>query len=116
MMRAAFILSILIVCLLFSSCRHRARGPRPLSAADSARRAAAIADRQQLKELEKVREDLEGPPDTASGTCEVTKGAKYGSSILDDSTTAVLKSFDRLNARDRKRSGGLYHALWCIGQ
>ena len=58
---------------------------------------AAIADHQRLRELEKINEELTGPSDTAISNGKVSKGAKFGSDLIDDSTAAIIRSFDKLN-------------------
>ncbi|MCW3125619.1 MAG: hypothetical protein JWO03_1277 [Bacteroidetes bacterium] len=97
-MRFLCSLSIIVLCLLCSSCRQRAHGRRVMTTEDSLRRAAAIIEATHLSDMEKVREDFEGPV-AATGTGEVSRGDAFKTDALDDFTKAIIRSFEKYNGK-----------------
>ncbi len=91
-----------LATLAMASCSHRPHGPKPMTHADSVRRAAEAATNAYLADMDKVRDTLDGPTDPGTGSGEVVRGDKYKTNLLDDSTVAITTSFEKLNARIQK--------------
>jgi hypothetical protein len=104
--------SILVFAILLSSCGHKHAGTNHLTREDSIRILSERAFQAQLSDLQKVREELYGP--AFEGDPAVSKGDKFKTNIMDDSTTSITGGFEKLKAKlehAQKDSSTLYGAL-----
>ncbi len=105
-------LLILILSISMASCSHHRGGVSQMTHEDSVKVFTDRAFQIRLAELQKVRETFTGPSIEAGEA--VTKGEKFRTNIMDDSTAAITAGFEKLNIKlehAQKDSTTLYGAL-----
>jgi hypothetical protein len=112
-MRQRLLILIVGCSIMMFSCSEKRSHAIQLAHDDSLRIVNDKIFQRQLSDLQKVRENLIGP--SLDGEITVTKGDKFKTNVLDDSTSAITAGFEKLNAkmeRAQKDSTTLYGPLF----
>ena len=111
-MKFLTVISILILSICMASCGQKKDNANQLTHEDSLKIINDRAFQIRLAELQKVRDTLTGP--AIVGQIDVSKGDKFKTNILDDSTAVITGDFEKLNSkleRAQKDSTTMYGGL-----